>query len=992
MSSLRIKAIVAVFTIVTLVSSPYMVMAASNSWTPPTQAPIGGNVPAPINEGSFSQIKLGGLSLKGLFKSTYSSELSGDTIIQPDASNVGRVVNFLESFFYGDTHFGDGTPFNGSGNEIPVDVSIYGKFKYQTADNNGNPVTVNPGYVLAANDEGYTEWVDPATITGGGGTGTDARLPDGTAQGDTMYWDTATSKWKVASNVKINPNATTTFSASGQLGSLKVNNMGSTAIDGALRLTLTNSPNPTAGMVLKTIDNTGLTTWGDALPAGGNDGDILTWNSTTNQWESVSNTFGANLPTATAGQTLWYNGTTNQWQATSRIKHVQALFPPNTYDVVIGDQSLLGGVIVEDSSIALKSPQTSFNDGVDGVINIHGNSLITDSSNVRFEGDSQIVSFEGSAVKFNSSFFEPTEGAVMYSQDDQGAVKWSHALKNKIMNIFNLTLDVVKLEDDADPDRYPLLWNEGLTFLAGDTTIDGVTEVNNNLTVSENGDLWLEGIEQPNSSDSLKHLCVRMSDKKVVRCDAYTLPGSTPETVTRTTYVHETFGPGSGPSVTFPRPNQAPGIVTVKACSAGGGGGGGGRGYENGHDVGNGGGGGGGGGKGNCSTSTISAYAGGQLTWNIGTGGTGGSPGYIDTIDIIDLTFTDSAANSGQPGGGTTLAFNGNQLANLQGGQGGYAGQNASASGFGVGGSGGSSNLSIATASWHKGANGQPGLENATEMGSGGAGGMGEDNVSGQGGAGGSPGQPQNGYQFGEPGYQGAAGYGGGGGGGGAGKWDEYTYLVNGNPLPNYTATRNRGDWGGNGGNGYVDIGYYAYVQEVVLPTEAVWEEPGTHTFDPSILPAGTTSVTLEVWGAGGGGGKAISNQNTNIAGGGGAGAYAKLENFPITPTSSNVTVVVGAGGAVASQPTTTGGSGGQSKFGTVLSANGGLGGSQSAGGLGSSTTNGGSQNQDGGNGGLPAGGAGFQGSGNGGIGMTNGTFTDIQPQPGQNGRVRVSW
>ncbi len=58
-------------------------------------------------------------------------------------------------------------------------------------------------------------------------------------------------------------------------------------------------------------------------------------------------------------------------------------------------------------------------------------------------------------------------------------------------------------------------------------------------------------------------------------------------------------------------------------------------------------------------------------------------------------------------------------------------------------------------------------------------------------------------------------------------------------------------------------------------------------------VPAGVTSVKVEVWGGGGGGGGAYIG-----AGGGGGGGSYKTATFTVTLPGDNYTITIGAGGA----------------------------------------------------------------------------------------------
>jgi len=83
----------------------------------------------------------------------------------------------------------------------------------------------------------------------------------------------------------------------------------------------------------------------------------------------------------------------------------------------------------------------------------------------------------------------------------------------------------------------------------------------------------------------------------------------------------------------------------------------------------------------------------------------------------------------------------------------------------------------------------------------------------------------------------------------------------------------------------------------VIASTTYTYNIAGTYTW---IAPTGVTSVTVEVWGAGGRGGRRTSN---GVAGGGGGGAYSMAE-ISVTPGDNyNVTVGAGGSGTAASPP-----------------------------------------------------------------------------------------
>lgn len=176
---------------------------------------------------------------------------------------------------------------------------------------------------------------------------------------------------------------------------------------------------------------------------------------------------------------------------------------------------------------------------------------------------------------------------------------------------------------------------------------------------------------------------------------------------------------------------------------------------------------------------------------------------------------------------------------------------------------------------------------------------------------------------------------------------------------------------------------------------------PGSGTFE---VPAGVTSIEVEVWGAGGGG--VIDN---NAAGGGGGGGYARSTLTVTFEDTFNYTVGLGGtpgnngedstfgtsmtGGGGASGTDDTGGNGGLGSGGDV-NYNGGNGGdaqttgrakNRGGGGGGGSATSS-TKGNDGGNGDTSSGGSGGTGEGNGGQGGRGGTNAGNGNDPGGGG------
>ncbi len=333
-----------------------------------------------------------------------------------------------------------------------------------------------------------------------------------------------------------------------------------------------------------------------------------------------------------------------------------------------------------------------------------------------------------------------------------------------------------------------------------------------------------------------------------------------------------------------------------------------------------------------------------------------GSEGAFSNLDSTNSV----GATSGGYGLSTTLNINGAAYPAAAGGAGGIHGTSAGETFIGMGGAGANPLL---PSSWHSGANGQITKFTGFHI-RGGGGGDGESPAAGSatsttGSAGGNTATIDGALTIANNGFAGKLSYGGGGGSGGYGDYWEQFGCGNGpdiqqgsfpmmpNPLPDpldilpdeiivpgsapapadlYEDLCRilKGGNGGKGGDGYVKL----IGVKIPPPTEAKFTTAGTHTFNWNMVPVGAT-VTIKVWGAGGGGGNAYENSSTTVedivAAGGGAGGYA--EHQMVNPGNGVVPIIIGEGGAPGNMGGGNGIPGGQSKFGTSIVANGGLGG-----------------------------------------------------------------
>ena len=176
-------------------------------------------------------------------------------------------------------------------------------------------------------------------------------------------------------------------------------------------------------------------------------------------------------------------------------------------------------------------------------------------------------------------------------------------------------------------------------------------------------------------------------------------------------------------------------------------------------------------------------------------------------------------------------------------------------------------------------------------------------------------------------------------------------------------------------------------------PAVHTWGSPGTFSY---VVPAGTTQITVDVWGGGGGGGAG----NGRWAAGGGGGGYSRQIIYPTPGTA--ITVTVGAGGAgdtTCNFDCAGGGDGATSSFASVT-ASGGRGGTdttnnncagtdpltrRSAGGSGTTAQGVAGGRNTGGTYGFGGAGGG-EGGGTGGVGVVNYTPGNAGSAPGGGG------
>jgi RHS repeat-associated protein len=304
---------------------------------------------------------------------------------------------------------------------------------------------------------------------------------------------------------------------------------------------------------------------------------------------------------------------------------------------------------------------------------------------------------------------------------------------------------------------------------------------------------------------------------------------------------------------------------------------------------------------GNNYTITIGTGGSGGTNSAGGAGGTGFQPGGSGSV---------IASHGGGGGGGSSAFTNDGTTIVASGGGGGGNGTNLNSPSGGNGGNGSTGDVN-GGAGGGGGSNTQGLSASGSSAGAGGTGGTtmtgtpGSDvNASGPSAAGSSG----NGVNSPSSPFPGAAGSGGAAGGTGGGSTTNGGNGTVGSSTDSGSGgggTVHSGSNGGNGGQpggaaggggGGTGVGGTGGSGEVVLsytagsgappPASQTYTSTSTGTWS---APTGVTSVTVDVWGAGGGGYQA--------AAGGGPGAYVHQTNVPVT-SGNNYTITIGTGGS----------------------------------------------------------------------------------------------
>lgn len=622
-------------------------------WEPPAGAPPYYNTPSPINVGPVGQNKDGAITF---------TDADGQEQISIDPNEGVRVS--VPSLFFDPVGVGFYHPQLGS---FPSTLRVYGQMFFQPASPEGDPIFpsgIPAGYVLKASEDGT------------GRISWEPGLPDGGNDGDILIWNEELNQWISGPNTS-----------------------GDICEEGATCY------------------------FGDYIECD----------------PAIQNCEGLAMPDGTPTYTMYYSDVTNKWEQTPLIRHFTD--DPNKKLITIGNIRLddnnhptipinwgfdgFQELRIQTADTRVISPAVTFisQDPSPSPYQGYNQNILFASNNITFQpiqfGDGLV---DDQRVNLNTDVFfkplswwtQPAPGFVLTSADEDGRLTWADPADvfelpsgedNKFM-WFNPTVQLWEPQKNFSYTK-EYVTSSGMTVGFGrlslhnasandfDEPVDGsgsifvnegLTALLDDVRIGQDGDLFLEGIDIPNLATNwgdVRHLCIRMSDRKVVAC-----PGDlviSGDNVIKP-LPHEDFAiftPGS------PEPRELvfplSGLATIKYCGAAGGGGGGDYGSDS-----WGGGGGGGGGRGQCHTETRYVQAGDVLTMDIGIGGNGGNRGARMVINNTgDFSFNPNTsiltATDGQPGGLTRVFINGDQVGvNALGGFGGSAGHSQSGSpGFG---------------------------------------------------------------------------------------------------------------------------------------------------------------------------------------------------------------------------------------------------------------------------------------------------------------------
>lgn len=285
----------------------FSLVNAQVNWVPPSGAPLGNNVPAPVNVGVSNQTKQGGLTLSGNLISDTSSLFKGTSIFEQRQGGGGNnfIASFIDAGFYDNVYVGDGI-------FTYPDFQIKGRLQYKPINTNGTPLSllseeemVNGGFdrVLVGNTDGDARWADSSALGGGTVVPTPGNVPNCSSEGQILRWNNTTQAWQCFGTriLALNPGSPNMKLQFGPTSTLE----------------LMDNSNFTFKPAQVTNSSTRYVLTNDG--SGGN----------TVQWTDESLLGGGGIPgIANNGDTLVYNASTQEWEATNWITHTDS-YPNN---------------------------------------------------------------------------------------------------------------------------------------------------------------------------------------------------------------------------------------------------------------------------------------------------------------------------------------------------------------------------------------------------------------------------------------------------------------------------------------------------------------------------------------------------------------------------------------------------------------------------------------------------------------------------------------